>query len=106
MTFSPTAPVQIQALAQRKPEGLDLYLRFALAGAVGCSVTHGAFTPVDVYVVPSASVSTSASASASLSLTDFPTASRPKSSLTQPPITEVQSAVSARSSKIRVSVPF
>ena len=33
---------------QKKPEGLDLYARFALAGALGCSVTHGAFTPVDV----------------------------------------------------------
>ncbi|CAH0017881.1 unnamed protein product [Clonostachys rhizophaga] len=30
------------------PQGIDLYSRFALAGAVGCSVTHGAFTPVDV----------------------------------------------------------
>lgn len=35
----------------KKPEGLDLYARFALAGALGCSVTHGAFTPVDVYVL-------------------------------------------------------
>ena len=33
----------------RKPEGADLYARFALAGALGCSITHGAFTPVDVY---------------------------------------------------------
>ena len=39
---------------QKKPEGLDLYARFALAGALGCSVTHGAFTPVDVYVFPTA----------------------------------------------------
>ncbi|KAJ4288566.1 mitochondrial phosphate carrier protein [Kalmusia sp. IMI 367209] len=30
------------------PKGLDLYSRFAFAGAVCCSVTHGAFTPVDV----------------------------------------------------------
>jgi hypothetical protein len=30
--------------------GLQLYSRFALAGAVCCSVTHGALTPVDVYV--------------------------------------------------------
>ncbi|KAF2745977.1 mitochondrial phosphate carrier protein [Sporormia fimetaria CBS 119925] len=30
------------------PQGFDLYSRFALAGALGCSVTHGAFTPVDV----------------------------------------------------------
>ncbi|KAF2122756.1 mitochondrial carrier domain-containing protein [Lophiotrema nucula] len=44
-----TAPA---AMAQRadlkRPEGFDLYARFALAGALGCSVTHGAFTPVDV----------------------------------------------------------
>lgn len=32
------------------PQGFDLYSRFAFAGAVCCSVTHGAFTPVDVYV--------------------------------------------------------
>ena len=31
------------------PQGIDLYSRFALAGALGCSITHGAFTPVDVY---------------------------------------------------------
>ncbi|KAF2762912.1 mitochondrial phosphate carrier protein [Pseudovirgaria hyperparasitica] len=30
------------------PKGFDLYSRFALAGALGCSITHGAFTPVDV----------------------------------------------------------
>jgi len=30
------------------PTGIDLYARFALAGAVGCGVTHGALTPVDV----------------------------------------------------------
>jgi solute carrier family 25 phosphate transporter 3 len=28
--------------------GIALYSRFALAGAVCCSVTHGALTPVDV----------------------------------------------------------
>ena len=32
----------------KKLSGLDLYSRFAFAGAVCCSVTHGAFTPVDV----------------------------------------------------------
>ncbi|KAJ5573377.1 mitochondrial phosphate carrier protein [Penicillium hispanicum] len=37
-----------QASIQKKPEGLDLYSRFAFAGAVCCSVTHGSFTPVDV----------------------------------------------------------
>jgi len=31
-----------------KPSGLALYGRFAFAGAVCCSVTHGALTPVDV----------------------------------------------------------
>ena len=29
-----------------KPKGLDLYARFAFAGAVCCAVTHGALTPV------------------------------------------------------------
>lgn len=28
--------------------GLQLYGKFAFAGAVCCSVTHGALTPVDV----------------------------------------------------------
>ncbi|ORY31813.1 inorganic phosphate transporter [Naematelia encephala] len=30
------------------PTGVDLYARFALAGALGCAITHGALTPVDV----------------------------------------------------------
>ncbi|KAG2221955.1 hypothetical protein INT45_010479 [Circinella minor] len=30
------------------PTGVDLYSRFAFAGAVCCAVTHGAMTPVDV----------------------------------------------------------
>jgi hypothetical protein len=34
------------------PTGIALYSRFAFAGAVCCSVTHGALTPVDVYVPP------------------------------------------------------
>ncbi|KAI5817305.1 mitochondrial carrier domain-containing protein [Pyronema omphalodes] len=33
---------------QEKLSGLALYSRFAFAGAVCCSVTHGALTPVDV----------------------------------------------------------
>ena len=33
-----------------KLSGMALYSRFALAGAVCCSVTHGGLTPVDVYV--------------------------------------------------------
>lgn len=36
------------ALPAASPTGLALYSRFALAGAVCCSVTHGALTPVDV----------------------------------------------------------
>ncbi|XXH02075.1 mitochondrial phosphate carrier protein [Hypoxylon texense] len=46
MAASPAALAQ--AATHKSPEGLDLYSRFALAGALGCSVTHGAFTPVDV----------------------------------------------------------
>ncbi|ORY79458.1 mitochondrial phosphate carrier protein [Protomyces lactucae-debilis] len=34
--------------ATGKPTGIDLYSRFALAGALCCSITHGALTPVDV----------------------------------------------------------
>jgi solute carrier family 25 phosphate transporter 3 len=41
------APSATDAVAVPK-SGIDLYSRFALAGAVGCSVTHGALTPVDV----------------------------------------------------------
>jgi len=36
------------AVTDKKPTGIDLYSRFALAGALGCSITHGALTPVDV----------------------------------------------------------
>ncbi|KIW94327.1 uncharacterized protein Z519_05643 [Cladophialophora bantiana CBS 173.52] len=34
--------------APKQLSGIDLYSRFAFAGAVCCSVTHGALTPVDV----------------------------------------------------------
>ncbi|RVD87280.1 uncharacterized protein DFL_001522 [Arthrobotrys flagrans] len=34
--------------APQQKTGIDLYSRFALAGAIGCAVTHGALTPVDV----------------------------------------------------------
>lgn len=44
------ASAAVPQLTKSKPEGIDLYARFALAGALGCSITHGAFTPVDVYV--------------------------------------------------------
>jgi solute carrier family 25 phosphate transporter 3 len=40
----------IKAAEPKKLSGIDLYSRFALAGALGCSITHGALTPVDVYV--------------------------------------------------------
>ncbi|RSH81928.1 mitochondrial phosphate carrier protein [Apiotrichum porosum] len=40
------APAATEASAA--PTGVDLYARFALAGALGCAVTHGALTPVDV----------------------------------------------------------
>ncbi|EYE99007.1 putative mitochondrial phosphate carrier protein (Mir1) [Aspergillus ruber CBS 135680] len=36
------------AATAEKPSGLGLYGKFAFAGAVCCSVTHGALTPVDV----------------------------------------------------------
>jgi solute carrier family 25 phosphate transporter 3 len=38
----------VKAADPSKPTGLGLYGRFAFAGAVCCSVTHGALTPVDV----------------------------------------------------------
>lgn len=46
------AKAKLAAADPTAPTGLDLYSRFAFAGAVCCSVTHGALTPVDVYVVP------------------------------------------------------
>ncbi|KAG8856470.1 Cu/Pi carrier [Tulasnella sp. 330] len=36
------------AALKPSPTGADLYARFALAGAAGCAITHGALTPVDV----------------------------------------------------------
>ena len=47
------------AVTPQKLSGVSLYSRFALAGAVCCSVTHGALTPVDVYVCALISVSQS-----------------------------------------------
>lgn len=38
----------IKANTPEKKEGFALYSRFAVAGAICCSVTHGALTPVDV----------------------------------------------------------
>lgn len=43
---------KVKAAEPDKLSGFALYSRFALAGAVCCSVTHGGLTPVDVYVVP------------------------------------------------------
>ncbi|OCK81627.1 mitochondrial carrier [Lepidopterella palustris CBS 459.81] len=52
---APTGSTNLDALKQTavasdptKLSGLSLYSRFAFAGAVCCSVTHGALTPVDV----------------------------------------------------------
>lgn len=38
----------IHAPLESGPTGVDLYARFTLAGAICCSVTHGAMTPIDV----------------------------------------------------------
>ncbi|KAF4550686.1 putative mitochondrial carrier protein 6 [Elsinoe fawcettii] len=38
----------VVAASPEKLSGVQLYSRFALAGAICCSVTHGALTPVDV----------------------------------------------------------
>eukprot|EP01114_Cavostelium_apophysatum_P005258 TRINITY_DN1603_c0_g1_i3.p1 TRINITY_DN1603_c0_g1~~TRINITY_DN1603_c0_g1_i3.p1 ORF type:complete len:338 (+),score=72.52 TRINITY_DN1603_c0_g1_i3:59-1015(+) len=42
------APHAAAAAPVHKPTGIDLYARFAFAGAMCCSITHGALTPVDV----------------------------------------------------------
>lgn len=50
-TGSTKVDAVVQKVAANTPEklsGLALYSRFALAGAVCCSVTHGGLTPVDV----------------------------------------------------------
>ncbi|KTW27627.1 hypothetical protein T552_02069 [Pneumocystis carinii B80] len=39
---------QRRASKLEKPQGVDLYARYAFSGAVCCAVTHGALTPVDV----------------------------------------------------------
>jgi solute carrier family 25 phosphate transporter 3 len=41
-------PEPVLAPGVKKPTGVDLYARFAFAGAMCCSITHGAVTPVDV----------------------------------------------------------
>jgi solute carrier family 25 (mitochondrial phosphate transporter), member 3 len=48
---SPKVDGAIQNASANQPQkmsGLALYSRFALAGAICCSVTHGGLTPVDV----------------------------------------------------------
>lgn len=50
-TGSEKADTAIQNVTAKTPEklsGFALYSRFALAGALCCSVTHGGLTPVDV----------------------------------------------------------
>jgi len=50
-TGSTKVDAVVQNIAANTPEklsGLQLYSRFALAGAICCSVTHGGLTPVDV----------------------------------------------------------
>lgn len=52
-TGSPKVDAVVEKAAAAAPgqlSGVALYSRFALAGAICCSVTHGALTPVDVYV--------------------------------------------------------
>ncbi|KAF1364069.1 putative mitochondrial phosphate carrier protein [Lizonia empirigonia] len=48
MATKSVAKPQRAAAELKEPQGFNLYARFAIAGALGCSVTHGAFTPVDV----------------------------------------------------------
>jgi solute carrier family 25 phosphate transporter 3 len=47
-TGSAKVDAVIQEIKPQQLTGLQLYSRFAFAGAVCCSVTHGALTPVDV----------------------------------------------------------
>ncbi|QKX61956.1 uncharacterized protein TRUGW13939_09112 [Talaromyces rugulosus] len=48
MASSAPSPVAVEAAQPPKLSGVALYSRFAFAGAVCCSITHGALTPVDV----------------------------------------------------------
>jgi solute carrier family 25 (mitochondrial phosphate transporter), member 3 len=48
MSQSDAVAPKAAAAAPEKLSGVGLYSRFAFAGAVCCSVTHGALTPVDV----------------------------------------------------------
>ena len=49
MSVQKSTTTQVPTLVlPASPTGIDLYARFALAGAICCGVTHGALTPVDV----------------------------------------------------------
>ncbi|CRG89373.1 Mitochondrial phosphate carrier protein [Talaromyces islandicus] len=48
MASSAPSPIAVEAAQPQKLSGIALYSRFAFAGAVCCSLTHGALTPVDV----------------------------------------------------------
>ena len=65
---------KVDAAAPQKLSGVALYSRFAFAGAVCCSVTHGGLTPVDVYIPPPLPISRN---------TNTSTASRRASNSTQ-----------------------
>lgn len=41
-------PIHAPVEGKPAPTGVDLYSRFALAGALCCAITHGAMTPIDV----------------------------------------------------------
>lgn len=91
-TGSTKVDAVVQNIAASTPEklsGLQLYSRFALAGATCCSVTHGALTPVDVYV--------SRFRQRSAADTGDVVASRRESNSIPSPITEASLVVSARS---------
>lgn len=46
---APAAPPAPKEAAPQAPSSpIQLYSKFALAGALGCSVTHGAACPIDV----------------------------------------------------------
>jgi solute carrier family 25 phosphate transporter 3 len=44
----PYQSIVLPSANEDKPQGADLYARFAFAGALCCALTHGALTPVDV----------------------------------------------------------
>ncbi|SAM00453.1 hypothetical protein [Absidia glauca] len=43
-----TTTQNADTISPPRPTGIDLYSRFAIAGAFGCGITHGLMTPVDV----------------------------------------------------------